>query len=324
MRLKTFTAVNMPDAMRQVRAALGDEAIILSTEHDKIRKQLLVTAGVEEKPSSKAVKSTLKPKIKVEAGVLDSLTDVLDRHHLPRRLANRLLRQAEEVQGNVLHVLEEVLASSIAFTEDMPTAPLVLIGQPGAGKTVTAARLAARARLAGQEVILFSTDTVKAGGIEQLGNLARAMKVPLHTAEDPKALTHAMRQIPAGTRVFIDTAGLDPRTDAAHLTALTKIPSVAFAWVLPVSGDAEDMREEAEALATAVPLSVLLPTRLDLARRLGGVINAAMNLGLPIGPTGMSVSIAKGLRPLSAPLLAALMLADVKVPKGRFLGDAKS
>lgn len=324
MRLKTFTAVNMPDAMRQVRAALGDDAIILSTEQDKARKQIIVTAGVEDQPVPKTLKPTPKPKMKIEPGVLDTLTDVLDRHHLPRRLANRLLRQAEDIQGNALHVLEEILASSVAFSEDLPVVPLVLLGQPGAGKTVTAARLAARARLAGQEVMLFSTDTVKAGGIEQLGNLARAMKAPLHTAEDPKALAHALRQVPAGTRVFIDTAGLDPRTDAANLATMTKIPGVAFAWVFPVSGDAEDIREEAEALAAAVPLSLLLPTRLDFARRLGGIINAAVSLGLPIGPTGMSVSIAKGLRPLSASLLAALMMADVKVPKGRFLGDVKS
>ncbi len=45
MRLRTFTAPSIGEAMRQVRTALGEDAVILSTE--QVGKQVKVTAAIE-------------------------------------------------------------------------------------------------------------------------------------------------------------------------------------------------------------------------------------------------------------------------------------
>ena len=45
MRLRTFTASTISEAMRQVRTALGDDAVILSTEQNG--KTVKITAAVE-------------------------------------------------------------------------------------------------------------------------------------------------------------------------------------------------------------------------------------------------------------------------------------
>ena len=46
MLLRTFTAADMPAAMKMVREALGDEAIILTTENLKGKKGVTVTAAL--------------------------------------------------------------------------------------------------------------------------------------------------------------------------------------------------------------------------------------------------------------------------------------
>ena len=48
MLLRTFTAADMPAAMKMVREALGDEAIILTTENLKGKKGVTVTAALEK------------------------------------------------------------------------------------------------------------------------------------------------------------------------------------------------------------------------------------------------------------------------------------
>ena len=45
MRLRTFTAPSISEAMRQVREVLGDDAVILSTE--QVGKQVKVSAAIE-------------------------------------------------------------------------------------------------------------------------------------------------------------------------------------------------------------------------------------------------------------------------------------
>ncbi|HEY1386360.1 MAG TPA: GTPase, partial [Dongiaceae bacterium] len=56
MRLRTFTAPTISEAMRQVRTALGDDAVILSTEHNG--KAVKVTAAIEPAAAAAATAPT--------------------------------------------------------------------------------------------------------------------------------------------------------------------------------------------------------------------------------------------------------------------------
>jgi flagellar biosynthesis protein FlhF len=51
MRLRRFTAASLPEAMDQVRAALGPEAIILATQ-EEAPGQVMITAAMEGEPLS--------------------------------------------------------------------------------------------------------------------------------------------------------------------------------------------------------------------------------------------------------------------------------
>jgi len=75
------------------------------------------------------------------------------------------------------------------------------------------------------------------------------------------------------------------------------------AAVLPAGGDAAESAELAAALA-GTGATLLIATRLDVARRLGGILAAAA-AGLALAEAGIGPGAADGLVPLTPDLLAA-------------------
>ena len=99
---------------------------------------------------------------------------------------------------------------------------ILLVGAPGSGKTVTAAKLATRDVLAGKRVRLISTDLARAGGVAQLEGFAKILGVPFSTADSPAALGSLVTLADPKERLIIDTAGVNPFTtgDRRDLAAL--------------------------------------------------------------------------------------------------------
>ena len=188
---------------------------------------------------------------------------------------------------------------------------LMLLGPPGAGKTVTAAKIAAAAVLAGRPARLITTDTVRAGGVEQLASLARAMRIELSEAGDPAALARHCRQSAEGLTV-IDTNGLNAY-DGDMLIAFGPMIEAAGATpilVLPAGTDAIDAAESAIAFAE-LGARHLIATRLDVALRFGGMLTAAAAADLTLAGTGFSAKVADGLAALNPMSLARLMLREI-------------
>src|SRR5690349_20225433 len=90
MRLRTFTAPTIGEAMRQVRTALGDDAVILSTE--QVGKLVKLVAAIE--PAAAAV-VTKAP----ASATGDDIELALHYHGVPKPLADRLLSTAGELYG---------------------------------------------------------------------------------------------------------------------------------------------------------------------------------------------------------------------------------
>jgi len=89
------------------------------------------------------------PAIALPSDPIGFLTDVLDAHHVPAQLVERLVAAAaaSPSQAVVADRLAAALAGEIAFAplDDVLRAPaLVLLGPPGAGKTALAAKIAMR------------------------------------------------------------------------------------------------------------------------------------------------------------------------------------
>ena len=82
--------------------------------------------------------------------------------------------------------------------------PFMLIGPPGAGKTLTIAKLATRSTMSGRKVGVITTDTARAGGVDQLAAFTKLLKLKLLAVEDTDALADALSVQRGVEQVLID------------------------------------------------------------------------------------------------------------------------
>ena len=117
----------------------------------------------------------------------------------------------------------------------------MLIGSPGSGKTVTVAKLAARAVLNGAEAATITTDTRRAGAVEQLEAFTRLLKIELRAPRDAKTLATDIAALGAKDCLFIDSPGCNPFSDAdiKHLEHLVEVTKSEPILVLAAGGDPE-------------------------------------------------------------------------------------
>lgn len=289
MRLKMYRAVSVAAAMTQVRAELGPDALILGTRR--------VAGGVE-------LTAALEPAASIETGARVAAAgpdpawqDALRWHGVPAALAGSFTGAS----------LEQALAVRLRFASldfSRGSRPLLLVGPPGAGKTLTTARLATRLVLRGVTPLVVSADGDRAGAAEQLAAFTRLLGLVLIVAPDPVTLARALARREDGAPVLIDTAGIDPFSAEAQagIAGLAAAASGAVVLVLPAGLDANEAAD-AGAVFRAAGASMLVTTRMDTARRIGSVL-AAGAAGLLLTEGGTGAGIADGLEPLTPALLA--------------------
>ncbi len=287
MRLKLYRAPSVAAAMALVRAELGDDALILTTR--RTAEGVEVTAALEPAPA---------PITPPDPARLAALRF----HGVPAPLAASLAAGP----------FEPSLQTNLRFApiELGHRAPLLLAGPPGAGKTLTVARLATRLVMQGRAPLVVCTDEDRAGAAEQLAAFTRVLGIGLVMAPDPVALARAVARRQDGEAVLIDTAGIDPFSpaDQARIAALANVAGARTALALPAGLDAQESADIAAAFAAA-GAALLVATRMDVARRIGGILAAAA--ALPLAEAGVGPGAADGLRPMTPGLLAARLLPDL-------------
>lgn len=234
---------------------------------------------------------------------------VLRAQHAPEALIERL---AAASAGPIPRLLDRLASALGAVLRFMPLddalrhSALLLLGPPGAGKTTLAAKLAAR--LGERHVLVVSTDTARAGGVAQLEEYMNVLGMPVAAAEDAEALRRTMVGA-AGRTVIVDTAGvaLDNLDGSAVLQDLIDASGAEPVLVLP----ADTAADEAVILAVAAAslgTRLLVVTRLDLVRRIGGVLAGADAGKLAFVGTSVTPHFAYGLRAFTPEVLARRLL----------------
>ncbi len=343
MRVRTFTAATMPDAMAQVRAEMGEDAIILSSQRS--RRGVEVKAAAERRPAATlenvdgAYSRLAALEAEMERRLLaavaepraaeyrpapqdwtpDAVAARLAFHEIPAPLARRLMQLAGSLGGEagpaaIGQALDEVLRfQPLAATLDRPVA---LIGAPGAGKTAAAAKLAVRAVLAGQAAALVSADTA-AGAEAQIEAFAGLIRVPVESAASPGDLAAAVARLQTeepGRAIVIDTPGVNPfdRAEMAQLRGLLGAIDAEPVLVTPAQGGGD--LEDHAVLFAALGVQRLIATRLDLSRRLGGLVQALAASGLAFAQGAASPYIAETLEPMNPFSLARRLLTGAAEP----------
>lgn len=171
---------------------------------------------------------------------------------------------------------------------------IALVGPSGVGKTTTAAKLAAHARLEQHKSVTFiSCDVYRVGAYAQLERFAALLGAGIEVADDAAELRRKIEEADADL-VIVDTAGAirhgtdGPETALSGLAARpvrARPGSVArqrdVLLCLPASLRATDAERFATAFAAAGPTGLVI-TKLDETRSPVGLIHASVSCKLPV------------------------------------------
>lgn len=306
MKLRNFTAKDMPSAMQQIREALGPNAVILSTQKESGRGRVHVTAAIDDQQGSSAFDDfrdtiELAKSRNQQREWLQQLTRVLEFHRLPDALVSRMKRVSEQVDLNALLTLQKITSKSAKSIVEARTLATILqkcfsfspvdtfqagkrlafIGTVGAGKTITTAKFATQLVMQNQPVSVITLDFERAGGIEQLEAYTNILKVELHRARSKQELLQLIKSIPLSHVTLIDTPGCNPLDHRAtdDLLDLISIAGIEPILVLPAGLDSEDSMDIIRGFGHA-SIQRIIATRLDTSRRFGNILAAAAEAGL--------------------------------------------
>lgn len=317
MRLRTFTATSITEAMRQAREALGEDAIILASEQQGGTVKL--TAAVDPVNFAAASPAPAPKNARGRAAIdpVDAVATALHFHGVPVDLAQRLISvNSEFALGDAQQTLTAALRTRFAFqslTEHAPGQPILLAGLPGAGKSSTLAKLAAQAKAHKWPIVAITCDLAKAGAVEQLATYAKALEIQAFRAKDAATLQRAVSRAEEGAMILIDTIGTNPLVpaDLKQLRELIAAVSADPVLVLAAGGDVSESTELAAAYADA-GCRRLIATKLDVTRRYGGLLAAADAGKLSFAGFGTSPEIATGLAAPRADRLCRLFLPETR------------
>jgi len=311
MRLKTFSADTMNEAMALVKEHFGEDAIIVSTQSGEDGIGVRITAAIDQ----------IEDEFEYEEDHYDEayddpveiITDALLNNGVPPQISDELISAAEELSmDDPILALAGALDRYFAFTP-MPLGtadkPILLVGMPGAGKTVTIAKLATRIVMQKQAVRVITTDTVRAGGFAQLEAFTKILKLNLISAGTPGELRAAVAGAEGRGHILIDCPGGNP-FDNDDIDRQARLIKAVDADVVLVMAGGIDPMEAAEIAGIYRELGArrLLLTRLDMTRRFGSYLSAAALTGLQMTDVGIGPSVADGLRPMNPVTLARLLL----------------
>ncbi|MFG6665525.1 flagellar biosynthesis protein FlhF [Halomonas sp. HNIBRBA4712] len=251
MSVRRFVGTNSRDVMRQVRAALGDEALIVANRRSDDGVEILAMADDaaldHAEPSPPAPAPAEHPFDALSERLLREMQDMralLSRTHpesapstdaslkallaglgfgaelgeelseaLPAALAARDVRDAP-----VMAWLRDQLIARLAVLEREAdffeqSGIVALVGPTGVGKTTTTAKLAARfvMRHGTRPVALVTTDSFRIGAHEQLRIYARLLDTPMYALDQEQPIDELLGRLGGKQWVIVDTVGMSQR-----------------------------------------------------------------------------------------------------------------
>jgi len=246
----------------------------------------------------------------------DQILETLLLHGVPMILADRLAQAAADMEPRTpIAALSGALALDFNFAPVDVTADsqrLILVGPPGAGKTLALVKLAARALMAKRSVQLLTTDLKRAGAVEQLSAFAKVMGQEVFITETADELAQFMARTPKRTVVLVDSPGVNHRsqTELDGLFDFVNAAPVEPVLVLSASMDAMEAADAAMAFG-ALGTKRMLVTRTDATGRMGAILAAMESAGLALAGTTGSADPIDGFFPTSAPDLTDLLFGEV-------------
>lgn len=314
MKIKNFIAGNINEAMALVRQELGSDAVILSNQ--TIAGKVHLTAAIDESFDFQ-IEDEQVTEVNVKAHFNESLLrECLDYHGLIDVVQHRILASARQIafENNLRDdkkILQQTLAKLYRFTSllDLQNPIKMFMGTPGSGKSTAIAKVATQAKIKGIKTAVVSVDNVRAGANKQLEAFADILELDFFFFKTPRQLFDFVKTADYDL-VLIDTPGINPFLESEVAKVAEFAESIKGDKILTFdAGRNTDEAVEIADIFTHLGAQYLLPTRMDLTRRIGTILSIASCCELAFCSASVSASIANGLAVIDEQSLAKLILS---------------
>ncbi len=319
MKIKNITAPNMMSALAEVKAQLGDEAIIISSEKTADG-QILVTAALEE---DFEINFDERDEVEVVAtkGVFDDryLRDCLEYHAVVQNVGEKIMAVARQISAEQQIfddklILEKTFEKLYAYQDilDLRQPVKLFMGTPGSGKSTAIAKTATLAKFKKISTCIISTDNVRAGANKQLEAFAKILELDFYFCKDERSLYQQVNDAKKRyALILIDTPGINPFIDSEvdRVGKFSEVVKNQAILTVDTGRNTFEAVEIAEIFAK-IGARCLLPTKLDLTRRIGSIMSVAACCDFSFCAASVSSSIANGLAPIDSQSLAKLVLTE--------------
>lgn len=191
------------------------------------------------------------------------------------------------------------------------SAPIMLVGPTGAGKTSCSAKLAALAMHREGAAFMMTADIGRAGAIDQIKTYGEQLGADYVVTETPRDVSDALRAAKPRGAIILDSPGVSPY-DTGDLAALRSFQEACNAepvLVLPAGGDADEYLDWAAHFAD-FGVRRMIVTKFDATRRVGAALTAAYAGRMALACFSETPFISEGLLDASAEYLARRFLSS--------------
>lgn len=192
---------------------------------------------------------------------------------------------------------------------------VAFVGPSGAGKTTTLVKLALKYGVATRTPLqIFSADTMRLGGSEELNAYARIMGAGFQAVSNMAALEQGLEESRGKRLLLIDTPGYGAAEmeEAAELKSFfARNPHIEVQLVLPATFRPSATTAALKRFAIFHPSKLLL-THVDGAEAPGAVLDPALRSGLPISFLAKGQQIPEDIEEAVKPRLTDKLFERVK------------
>ncbi len=338
MRMKVFRAASLADAISAARADMGSEAVILSSvrtsegvelraavDPERARPRFFPNRRAGDGETAEEARTGARSAPPVHANGMPGINiRAALRHLLVQEGADELFAQSVAAAGANLGGANPSTALAGALQAMMNFAPIpagpdrsiVLVGEAGSGRSLTAGKLALTAEIGGFGVELMSFEAERMGGRERVACAARR---PLEAIFSPANPAGMLTEIAAlrleDTRFILDAPPLDLRAGDPFAPARewADAADAEMVGVLSAQGHPGEMSDLVDRFKEAGIRRIIL-TRLDLSRKKAAALGAISRSRLSLAQLGMGLMVPGGLLPASAHRLVRILAGETSEP----------
>lgn len=325
----------MPEALRLVKAELGDAAIIINSrkvDNGRGENALEVTAAVDSEPPAAPTPRTYEtPQTDIPQRPTTEDSELmrhLDKHGVLPDISQKIDSAVQALAGagfDDFDTLEMVVGKLVPFSPPAKAlaknAVHVFIGPTGSGKSTTICKLSVNKKIDRHTVGLITMDNQKVGAYEQMSIYGDAMQEKVYHVKTEDDIADALEMTTTRDYVFVDMPGLNPWKKGQVEQLKQKIDllkahtqkNIHIHLVLPATLNPMEMAGIPAMVAPLGPETIIF-TKFDETSYFGGLTNVAVTSGLQVCYITDGTRVPDDILELSSDMLAEKLMKQPRLP----------